>query len=52
LQFGHEGVAKHLLAAGTDLNLRNKAGQTALDVAIEHGHTVIVALIRGQIAKL
>lgn len=36
-RFGHTGVVKQLMAAGCDLSFCNKAGQTALDLAVAFG---------------
>ena len=46
VRFGHETVARHLLAAGADTAIRNNHGQTALDVAVQHGYTSIAQLIQ------
>jgi ankyrin repeat domain-containing protein 17 len=40
-------VAQELLHAGADRSLKNKNGQTALDLAREHGHLEVVDLLRG-----
>jgi ankyrin repeat protein len=46
------GAVEVLLKARTDLSLRNRGGHTALEVAVEHGHDKVAALIRAHQAKL
>lgn len=36
-RFGHVRVVEHLLASGADTTIKNKKGQTALDVAVLFG---------------
>jgi ankyrin repeat protein len=45
---GHLQIAQELLHAGADRSLKNKNGQTALDLAREHGHLEVVDLLRGS----
>ena len=41
------GFAAMLIGAGTDISLRNKRGETALDIAEAAGRTELVALLSG-----
>ena len=48
LQIAHEeidGDETHfaLISRGIDVNIRNKAGQTALSIAKQHGHKRLIA---------
>ncbi|MEI9892678.1 MAG: ankyrin repeat domain-containing protein [Chthoniobacter sp.] len=42
----HGEFVKELLERGADLTLRNKAGQTALDLARENGNEEILSLLQ------
>ena len=42
---GHLATAKRLLEGGADVTLRNKWGETALDIAREKGKREVVALL-------
>jgi len=51
-KFGHAKVAAALIAAGTDITLKNKRGLDALAVATEHGKGQIVDLLKSRRSKL
>lgn len=50
-QHGQKPVVQLLIAAGADVNIRNKQGRTALDLAEQRGHTEVVRLLRMPGAK-
>ena len=43
---GHYETVRRLLSAGAQKNLKDKDGKTALDLAAEHRHIDLVALMR------
>ena len=43
--YGYLAIATRLLEGGADLTLRNKDGETALDVARSEGKSEVVALL-------
>lgn len=45
-RFGHAAVAAELVACGASTALVNAAGQTAAEVADDHGYTEVAAIIR------
>lgn len=45
-RFGHLELSQRLIAGGTDLGLRNAAGMTPLELAIEYGKEEVAAAIR------
>jgi hypothetical protein len=51
-KFGHETVAKILLEAGADPNLRNKEGKDPLVLATEHNKPNVAALIKARRSKM
>jgi ankyrin repeat protein len=48
---GHLQITQELLHAGADRSLKNKNGQTALDLAREHGHLEVVDLLRNTLKQ-
>jgi hypothetical protein len=46
---GHTEVAKLLLCAGADINMKDNYGQTALEIAQRYGYDDIVELITQEI---
>jgi hypothetical protein len=49
---GHEEIVRSLLHHGVDLETRNAAGETALQIAVEERHTSIVNLLIEQNVKV
>ena len=49
---GRVNVVEALLAAGADVNSRDKSGMSALDYAQQRGHASIVALIQQHLSHL
>jgi ankyrin repeat protein len=47
-EFGHLAVAKILVEAGADLNVRDGDRETALGIARRRGHLDIVRLLTDQ----
>ena len=45
-RFGHEQVVQTILAAGSDLKIRNTAGLTAHALAVEYGKTAVAEIIQ------
>ena len=45
-RYGHADAARRLLDAGADPDAADDAGDTALDVAVRHEHSDLVALLR------
>jgi ankyrin repeat protein len=45
---GDYDIAKALLDMGADRTLKDAAGKTAIDVAVERGHSRVVVLLRGK----
>jgi len=43
---GHMEVVKVLLAAGADVNVKSRTGNTALSQATEQGHSEIIELLK------
>merc|ERR1719331_2578473 len=55
--FGFEGVVRALLDLGVDIRRQNLFGQTALELAVQHGHGLVVDLLlvapdSGEAARL
>jgi ankyrin repeat protein len=48
---GRIEVVKTLLAAGADVKIKNKKGQTAMDLAAKHGHVKVVGLLKQETNK-
>ena len=48
-RFGHDAVAELLCAGGADTRLRNKRGQTAAELALEHGHAGVSAVLKAHL---
>jgi ankyrin repeat protein len=48
---GHVDVVKALLAKGADATLKSKEGKTAIDLAKEKNHKVVVELLRKHVDK-
>ena len=44
---GNSGVVEALLAAGADLNAKNRDGKTALEIARKQGNADVTALLSG-----
>ncbi len=47
---GHGEIVRLLLEHGADAQLRNSAGQTALDIALDNGYDEIAQLLNRQVA--
>jgi len=45
---GHNEVVTALLAAGADSRMRNRSGQSALDLALNKGNREIVAILESH----
>ena len=43
--YGYLAIATRLLEGGADLTLRDKGGDTALDLARSYGYSEVVALL-------
>ncbi|HBP53152.1 MAG TPA: hypothetical protein DD643_01815 [Synechococcus sp. UBA8638] len=43
---GQVGAAHVLLDAGADVNIKNNAGKTPLDLARQHGHEYVAAVLQ------
>jgi hypothetical protein len=50
-QAGHEQIVRSLLHHGADLEARNAAGLTALQIAVEERHTSVVDVLIEQVAE-
>jgi ankyrin repeat protein len=44
--FGHDDVVSLLIASGADVNLKNSAGENALQKATRSGHEKIIELLK------
>lgn len=51
-KFGHPTICKYLLEGGADPKLKNKEGQTPLDLAKAHDKHECVKLLSGGVSKL
>jgi ankyrin repeat protein len=52
IDFGDTAVMETLIAAGADLNAKNKQGLTALDLARRYEHKAMVRLLSGKQASV
>jgi ankyrin repeat protein len=50
-RFGHDDIARSLIAHGADLQAKNKDGETALMPAVKNGHQDMVKVLTEAGAK-
>ena len=50
-RFGHDEIARALIAHGANLQIKNKAGETALMLAVKNGHDDVVRILKEAGAK-
>jgi len=48
-RFGHENVAKFLAENGADLSIKNKAGMTATDIAVEYEKVNLTKFLKSRL---
>lgn len=49
ISLSHIGIVKSLLEHNADVNIRNKSGQTPLDIALEKGNVEMITLLKKEL---